>query len=153
MFKTKEGHFGLAPSPARPGDVVTILLGCESAMILRPYGNEQFKVVGEGYCQGFMWGEALLGQFSGRFEPLMRYDEDAGIWRWAYINRETGVIQEEDPRLGKLPEGWEKRRHKGEEYWSWFANDEKGLSGTDDPRLGPNAFRKRGVPLRVFELI
>ena len=32
-------------------------------------------------------------------------------------------------------------------------NDEKGLSGTDDPRLGPDAFRKRGFPLRVFELI
>ncbi|KAF8849413.1 HET-domain-containing protein, partial [Acephala macrosclerotiorum] len=61
LFKSTEGHLGLGPAEAQPGDIIAVLLGCHSAMILRLVEDNKYKVVGEAFCQGFSNGEGLLG--------------------------------------------------------------------------------------------
>jgi hypothetical protein len=60
-------------------------------------------VVGESYCHGFMSGEAILGPLPERFERILRFEESIGAEFSAYIDRETGSVQAEDPRPIPLP--------------------------------------------------
>jgi hypothetical protein len=64
---TRQGYLGWAPdnvfdsgevNHARVGDLVAIVFGCSTPLIIRPQ-EERFMVVGEAYLQGFMNGEAL----------------------------------------------------------------------------------------------
>lgn len=64
---TKKGYLGWAPdnvlesdeqNHTRIGDLVAVVFGCSTPLIIRPRG-ERFEVVGEAYVQGFMNGEAL----------------------------------------------------------------------------------------------
>ncbi|KAF4331736.1 heterokaryon incompatibility 6 OR allele [Fusarium beomiforme] len=73
---TKRGYLGWAPDNSldegeenhtRIGDLVVILFGCSTPLIIRPRG-EAFVVVGEGYLEGFMNGEALSLLGSGKCE-------------------------------------------------------------------------------------
>ncbi|KAF4457822.1 Heterokaryon incompatibility protein 6, OR allele [Fusarium austroafricanum] len=64
---TKRGYLGWAPDNAldeseenhtQIGDLVAIVFGCSTPLIIRPQG-ERFILVGEAYVQGFMNGESL----------------------------------------------------------------------------------------------
>lgn len=64
---TRKGYFGWGPdnpfdndpsNELRVGDKIAILFGCSTPLIIRPKGDK-CEVVGEGYVQGFMDGEAL----------------------------------------------------------------------------------------------
>jgi hypothetical protein len=64
---TKRGYLGWAPdnvfdsgeeNHARVGDLVAIVFGCSTPLIIRPRGKS-FELVGEAYVQGFMDVEAL----------------------------------------------------------------------------------------------
>lgn len=58
LIVTEEGHIGVAPCRARPGEVVAILYGCSIPLILRKDASEDsWLVVGEGYVHGYMNGE------------------------------------------------------------------------------------------------
>jgi hypothetical protein len=68
---TRRGYLGWAPdnfldngeeNHTRIGDLVAIVFGCSTPLIIHPVGprEERFVVVGEAYVQGFMNGEALL---------------------------------------------------------------------------------------------
>jgi hypothetical protein len=151
-FLTQDGRLGLAPKSAKPDDIVTVLLGCESAIILRPCPGDQFQVVGEGICHGFMDGEALLGPLPDRIERVL-FESGVGRHTWTCIDRSTGVCDYEDPRLGKLPDGWKIGEHEEDDIWSMYGNDELGITDSDDPRLSPEALIERGVDLREFVLI
>jgi hypothetical protein len=54
----KEGYVGLVPKTAETGDVVCILFGCDTPVVLRPVGND-FLFVGECYVHGIMDGELI----------------------------------------------------------------------------------------------
>lgn len=153
FYVTKDGIPGLGPLATKQGDIVTILLGSDSPMILRPTADGNYKVIGETYCDGFMDGEALLGPFPDSVEAVHRLIPNNNMWLWAYLNRKTGGFQQEDPRLGPLPNGWRWKVREDEGFWKLFVNDETGEETEDDPRLTSEALRKRGVPLQVFELI
>ena len=66
LMATKRGYIGWAPDnmygeskdQTRVTDLVVILFGCTTPLIIRPYGK-QFLVVGEAYVQGVMDGEAM----------------------------------------------------------------------------------------------
>jgi hypothetical protein len=105
FFPTHGGYFGLAPLGARENDLIYILLRYSSAMTLRPTRKGQYQVVGGAYCHGFMSGETLLGPLPGRFEIIFCFTENYGQYIRAYIDRDTGKTQVEDPRLGLLPVG------------------------------------------------
>jgi hypothetical protein len=60
LVTTATGHFGFAPSSVRPGDSVSVILGCSIPVILRPADpNGCYEVVGECYVEGFMKGEYI----------------------------------------------------------------------------------------------
>jgi hypothetical protein len=59
LITTETGYLGLAPKAVRPGDVIAILLGCKCPVVLRPFCNGMFRVVGECYIHELMDGEIL----------------------------------------------------------------------------------------------
>ena len=174
IFITRDGHLGMAPKAAQPGDIVTVLLGCPSAMILRPTKDNRFRVVGEALCHGFMDGEALLGPLPDGIESVRQWNEELHRDSWTCIDRSTGRLFP-DPRLSGLPRGSEndeieefqqsKRsealvpvpsRGNDEEEWESVSSDESedyGLWHHDGPRLTYGALLERGVDLQEFLLI
>ncbi|OQN95218.1 hypothetical protein B0A48_18716 [Cryoendolithus antarcticus] len=57
---TSQGLVGLMPADVEIGDIVAIIVGAESPMLLRP-GSEggAYKIVGECYVYGIMDGEMI----------------------------------------------------------------------------------------------
>jgi hypothetical protein len=73
---TTKGHFGWAPddaydyrevNQARVGDLIAIIYGCSTPLVIRPCGG-QFQIVGEAYVEGFMDGEAVGHLHSSDFQ-------------------------------------------------------------------------------------
>ena len=62
IFVTESGRLGIAPDKVLPGDVITMLLGGEVPVVLRPFGDEigHYTYVAECYVHGFMDGESLV---------------------------------------------------------------------------------------------
>ena len=62
LFKTNKGMFGLGHTAIQPEDIVTLLWGMRSPIILRPRNDEAgggFTFVGDAYVDGIMYGEFL----------------------------------------------------------------------------------------------
>lgn len=58
LLVTDDGHVGLGPQVTEPGDVVCILQDAIMPLVLRPETDgDKFKLVGEAYIQGMMFGE------------------------------------------------------------------------------------------------
>ncbi|KIM94410.1 hypothetical protein OIDMADRAFT_34968 [Oidiodendron maius Zn] len=62
-----DGHFGLVPPGARPGDWMTIIFGAETPFVLRELTDgsdmgtaSEHQIVGHAYVHGMMDGEALM---------------------------------------------------------------------------------------------
>ena len=153
FFTTLDGHFGLPPIAAKPGDEVCTLLGCQSPLVLRPCKDGYHKVVGECYIDGFMDGAAFLGPLSGHWQSFMRYFEEYSRGYRAFLNTQTGEFQIEDPRLGPLPAGWYISDHDEKDAYNRYANDETKEKTWFDPRMTPEALTARGVELREFQLV
>ncbi|KAF3016483.1 hypothetical protein E8E14_009765 [Neopestalotiopsis sp. 37M] len=64
---TQRGLLGWAPDnifggheeQTRKGDLIAIIFGCSTPLIIRPTSWGQFRIVGEAYVHGLMQGEAL----------------------------------------------------------------------------------------------
>jgi len=75
FMTTAKGYMGWAPDnvyggreeQARGGDLLAILFGCSTPVLIRPLG-QQFQVLGEAYVQGMMEGEALELLEVGRYK-------------------------------------------------------------------------------------
>jgi len=117
LITTEKGYIGLAPKNSKVGDIVCILLGCRSPLVLRPLSEAQYQIVGECCICGLMDGEALLGPLPSHVERFQRLDDEFGWWS-AFIDRETGEISVHDPRVGPLPEGWGFKKHAEERAWN-----------------------------------
>ena len=153
-FRTRNGHIGIGPQSTRAGDKVYVILGCSTALILRPNDAQTYKVVGNCYIDGFMEGEALLGALPTNWQRVLRFFPDLGAHYSAFTNVHTGVVQVEDPRLGPLPAGWCLLDHSEKHACNLFSNEKLGVTGTwTDPRLSPEALRARGVNLQEIWLV
>ncbi|KAH6714494.1 hypothetical protein BKA61DRAFT_673814 [Leptodontidium sp. MPI-SDFR-AT-0119] len=72
---TEKGYMGWAPDnihgsvrdQTMGGDLIAILLGCSTPVVIRPNGD-YFKVIGEAYVQGIMEGEAMDFLKEGKVE-------------------------------------------------------------------------------------
>ncbi|PQE08917.1 heterokaryon incompatibility protein [Rutstroemia sp. NJR-2017a WRK4] len=53
---TQGGYLGLAPAASMAGDIIAVLPGCHTPLVLRREG-ERFRVIGEAYVHGIMAGE------------------------------------------------------------------------------------------------
>jgi hypothetical protein len=56
---TSMGYIGLATKNTRQGDIVCILFGCSTPVILRPSNHGAYNLVGDCYVHGIMEGEAM----------------------------------------------------------------------------------------------
>lgn len=57
-FLSEKGFVGLGSEILEVGDVICVLLGARLPYILRERGDGSFRVVGEAYVHGVMYGEA-----------------------------------------------------------------------------------------------
>ena len=72
FMTTSNGYLGWAPDniygsdedQTREGDLISIIFGCSTPLVIRPHGK-LFQVVGEAYVQGLMDGEAMKFLESG----------------------------------------------------------------------------------------
>ncbi|KAL9012302.1 MAG: hypothetical protein Q9173_002923 [Seirophora scorigena] len=148
-----EGLIGLAPEACRENDCIVILLGCQSPMVLRPTDDGSFLVVGECYVEGLMEGEALLGPLPSNWRRVVRFDEETKEWWGMFKDRDQGVCQVEDPRLGPLPKGWYEVEHPKQPLRAVFRDETKDVATHFDPRMLPSSLRERGVELQDFNLV
>jgi hypothetical protein len=66
FITTTKGFAGLAPVSCRSGDVICVILGCRTPIILRPV-DEHFEIVGEAYVHGVMKGESMVDLEEGKY--------------------------------------------------------------------------------------
>ena len=144
LFTTSDGYMGLAPMAARPGDQVSVLLGCPAPLVLRPTDDGCFEVVGYCYIHGYDNGEALFGPLPAGWDHVR-----GGNY---FIEGCTGKKQFTDPRLGELPDGWRMISDSGKRYPRFFDSSTTGKSTRADPRQSAEAIRARGVDLRTILL-
>ncbi|CAN9214447.1 unnamed protein product [Alternaria alternata] len=69
LITTETGYLGLVPTAVRQGDVIAILFGCRFPMVLRPYLDDMYQVIGECYIHELMDGEILSQQRDGHVSP------------------------------------------------------------------------------------
>ncbi|KAK5032098.1 hypothetical protein LTS07_004720 [Exophiala sideris] len=56
---TSKGYICRAPRGVEEGDFVAVFEGVEVPFLLRPVGRDQYRLMGNCYCHGIMYGEAL----------------------------------------------------------------------------------------------
>ncbi|KAI1120026.1 heterokaryon incompatibility protein-domain-containing protein [Nemania abortiva] len=156
-FHTVEGYVGTCRDfHVQSGDQIFVSLGCNHPIVLRPIENGNFRLLGECQVAGFMDDEAVLGQLPRPWRVVVRNRDDGYEWPH-YLNEETEVEVEEDPRLGKLPEDWEPlhraRTPNDPRYFAWYRNKLTREEINSDPRLLPDALRKRGVDVQTITLV
>jgi len=64
LFTTTKGYFGTGPDYMKTGDQVCVLLGGATPFIVRP-NIDGYRLIGECYVHGLMYGEALQGIQTG----------------------------------------------------------------------------------------
>jgi hypothetical protein len=58
-FVSHRGYLGVGPSTTSPGDVIAIILGLDTPLVLRAIGEDRYQIVGEAYVHGIMDGELM----------------------------------------------------------------------------------------------
>jgi hypothetical protein len=62
LFVTERGYIGLSTNAnVQTGDVVAVLMGCRTPVILREHGSEKHNFVSDAFVYGLMDGEAVRG--------------------------------------------------------------------------------------------
>jgi hypothetical protein len=144
------------------GDIICVIPGCNSPVVLHPLNDGNFRLVGESFVYGLNDGQTLLGplQYPWRVQILDHPDQDFRI-EHRYYNKETRKTTISDPRLEDHPE-WERiplgelgRTLTGDDpiILEFFKNKITGEIMDSDPRLLPEALQARGVELQWFTII
>jgi hypothetical protein len=58
-FVSHRGYLGVGPPAMSPGDVIAIILGLDTPLVLRAIEQGQYQIVGEAYVHGIMDGELM----------------------------------------------------------------------------------------------
>ena len=165
LFRTKQGHLGLGPKTTAAGDQLSILLNSPVPFVMRSQEANQFGIVGEAYCFGFMADEAFLGSFPTQIQPVTQHmkhhvtvyaaDHETTVKCPMYRHQDSGLTYHEDPRLGPLPRGWTLKNNAEEPSRLDYVNDETGkeTKWDRDPRFSVESIRKRGVELQTFTIV
>jgi hypothetical protein len=74
LITTEKGYIGLAVNSCVRGDIVCVVFGCSTPVLLRRVGDH-YIFLGEAYLHGIMHGEAIDGLGSGEFK-----EESFCIW-------------------------------------------------------------------------
>ncbi|KAL1861685.1 hypothetical protein VTK73DRAFT_6970 [Phialemonium thermophilum] len=155
FITTDQGHVGLGPTGALPGDIACSILGCNTNIILREAPDGRYSVVGECYIEGLDDAVGILGPLPEGWTKVAGKDSD-GYTVHNFKNQSTGVITSEDPRVPPLLPPWralERERDPGcPAVWACFENTTSGEVIDTDPRMLPDALEQRGVKLETFKL-
>ncbi|KGO66067.1 Heterokaryon incompatibility [Penicillium italicum] len=174
LFTTREGYLGVSAQGLREGeflirwiifghvsptvliskldDEVSVILGCDFPLVLRPRGSNRYEVVGPCFVHGLMLGEALKPPLEPPWKDVLPVTRG---WALPYLtNTETGALLKSDPRLGLLPTGWEEVMSLDPFLPPFvFENKENGNISVNDPRMSADAIKKRGIVLETLELM
>lgn len=71
FFITHDGRFGLGPWVMETSDEVWIPMGAKMPVILRPYDNGKYRIIGQTYLYGVMRGEAVEGKSEEDFQTVV----------------------------------------------------------------------------------
>lgn len=102
IFTTDDGYIGLGPSTTKKDDVLAVLLGSPSALVIRPnLDTSALQVVGECFVYGLHDATPLLGALPEPWKGIAAWVHgDRRVLR--FVNTETKEKTAEDPRLGPL---------------------------------------------------
>lgn len=81
FIKTSGGYIGLARRHIQPGDLICVLLGCQTPMLLRPTSDSRYQVLGSCYVHGLMDREAFLGPLPEDYQIVSVLDERVGTYK------------------------------------------------------------------------
>ncbi|KAF2826971.1 HET-domain-containing protein [Ophiobolus disseminans] len=156
LFKTTLGYFGVCFRTVKPGDTISVLLGCSLPTIIRQQSDVQHRFIGCSYIHGLLAGEALLGDLPDGWKTVGHLDT-YGDFHERFIDPANPSVFSEDPRLGPLPSDWI-RVVAPDRQWpskkvNAFQNTVTGQILHSDPRMLSDALRARGVPLKEFRLV
>lgn len=100
LFLTEDGHLGAAAESVCVGDEVAALFGCFTPMVLRPdlQDTGRHRVVSTCYLDGEMRGELLLGDLPRGLHGVLNGKGSTQLRGAAYMDIETVVIYQDDPR-------------------------------------------------------
>lgn len=125
-------------------------------MILRPTSDGRFRVVGECYVHGLSDAVGILGTLPDQWKVIIKGDA-FGRPTPRYVSLQEYCEIENDPRLGSLPQSWERvscnRSAEDPSIFEKFLSHETGEEVDSDPRLFPDALIARGVELEYLPLI
>jgi hypothetical protein len=139
------------------GDVVVVLFGCESPIILRPLADSRYIVVGdECYVDELNDASALIGPLSPPWQAHVwtQMSSKRGVYR--FLSTATGILHDEDPRLPALSSDWElcPEDKSGRDQGGLRSYKRRsGETVLGDPRLSSEALLQRKVPLQQFILV
>ncbi|KAG8164356.1 hypothetical protein KVR01_006274 [Diaporthe batatas] len=153
LFTMGDGRIGLGPEAMKNGDSVCVFLGCDSPIILRQQSDGTYQVVGEAFVYALLDAQALLGPLPEPWFPVQKSSMGRPLY-W-FLNRETGEMTQNDPRLGPLI-GWERLDVEmgadDPRTCQKYRNIETGQVINFDPRMSLDTLKARGVKLRTFAL-
>ena len=178
VIKTADGHWGIGPSStekgeypnsslrsvtwseslyAHTGDVIACFLGAERPYVLRRSDDQKFTIVGECFLPEVADMRPFLGPLPQPWEVRFFVESMEGAGHYRYVNTETGMLSDHDPRLGPLPEDVEvmpRKQRTGDDprIFQTYRNRRTGVEENSDPRLTPAALESRGVRLQRFAL-
>jgi hypothetical protein len=148
FLTTKQGYVGLAPLGSQPGDIISVILGCDFPVILRQElssgtkpSETRWKVVGVCYVNGLMSGEAIYGSLPSHYRAVRcteaADDKDICGNACALLDSRTNDLKT-DPaavlkEFGIKPDVWSREPHRLE--------------------VSEAVLREAGVELRDFFLV
>ncbi|KAF2681614.1 hypothetical protein K458DRAFT_391573 [Lentithecium fluviatile CBS 122367] len=78
------------------GGILSILLGFDLPLILRPCNAATYQVVGPVYAHSLMDAEALLGPLPPGWKLCYKVSQQHGYQMQRFLNKKTGAIIFED---------------------------------------------------------
>jgi hypothetical protein len=149
----------------RLGDIVCAFLGSTNLTVLRPQGENTYKVVGHAFVHGFHDARPFLGPLPPGWRVVVLDDDHGGnMIRFRNIAAAGADVELEmcdadtvnDPRLGDLPPGWEwseaeRTKNDPDLFEEYYHESDKYIHS--DPRMTVEALAARGVILESFDLI
>ncbi|KAI0881857.1 HET-domain-containing protein [Annulohypoxylon maeteangense] len=141
FIQTTDGSIGRAVRSVQPGDEVCVILGCCTPLLLRPLGNERYKLVGPCFDASVVQGEAFLGPLPENIRMVQAVDNDIKKRTFWFKDTVSGETSNVDPRLESLPIDFESFR-------SFMSQQHVGTLILD-----PKMFQHCGVNLKHFDLV
>lgn len=146
FLTTDDGQFAIGPKTTQPGDVICMLLGCKSPLVLKTTVSDkasgEYNLAGECYLDSAVAGEAFLGPLPDYIKNVTSYNVEVDMFGDSFLNVTTNKIQREDPRL---------EAKMGVGYRSTFPDLE--VCHEAENRTALEILAERGVELKEFKIV